>query len=167
MRWSTLKTLVVVGLSASLLAGCGFQLRGGAKLEGVDAVRVEAANTTTRDILGVFLTDGGVQVVKDPKAPADAVLTVANERYDRRVLTIDPNTGKAREYELAYSAQFGLVDSEGKPMVRRQTLQLKRDFVFDADAVIGKSREEGVLREEMRRDGIQQIIRRLRALLKQ
>jgi len=46
-----------------------------------------------------------------------------------------------------------------------QSVSLLRDYVFDPDAVIGKSREEGVLREEMRRDAAQQILRRIRAAI--
>jgi LPS-assembly lipoprotein len=165
MRLGTLRGWLIVGIAASVLSGCGFQLRGGADLPNVDSIRVNAANASMRDELAVFLQDGGARVVRDADSLVDAVLTVSGEAFDRRVLSVDPSTGKAREYELAYTVNFAMVDGKGKPMVDQQSIRLIRDFVFDEDAVIGKSREENVLRDEMRRDAMQQIIRRLRASL--
>ena len=50
-------------------------------------------------------------------------------------------------------------------LVNRQTVSLVRDYVFDTDQVIGKSREQNVLRKEMRRDAAQRILTRLSAAL--
>ncbi len=153
--------IVVLGVTLAL-AGCGFALRGTVELPGLETVRVTGAGATMREELAVFLREGGVQVAE---GTADAELALTDEQMERRVLSIDPNTGKPREYELAYSVDFQLIDAKGAPLVRRQSVNLVRDFVFDVDAVIGKSREEGVLRKEMRRDAVQQIIRRLRSSL--
>ena len=147
------------------LAGCGFQLRGSVELPGLDTVRITGAGATMREELAVFLRDGGVRVLEANGGDADAELSLTDEQLNRRVLSIDPRTGKAREFELAYAVDFQLVDAKGKSLVERQTVRLVRDFVFDVDAVIGKSREESVLRTEMRRDAVQQIIRRLRSSL--
>ena len=46
-----------------------------------------------------------------------------------------------------------------------QMVSLLRDYVADADAVLGKSREEGVLHAEMRRDAAAQIMRRVATAL--
>ena len=37
-----------------------------------------------------------------PTTPARPVLRLSDERFSRRLLSIDPNTGKEREFELAY-----------------------------------------------------------------
>lgn len=147
------------------MAGCGFQLRGSVELPGLDTVRVSGASAPMREELAVFLREGGVQVVEAASGDVDAQLSLTDEQMKRRVLSIDPNTGKAREYELAYSVDFQLIDAKGTALVPRQTVRLVRDFVFDVNAVIGKSREEAVLRTEMRRDAVQNIIRRLRSSL--
>jgi LPS-assembly lipoprotein len=156
--------LLVLSVSMAI-AGCGFQLRGSVDLPGLDTVRVTGAGASMREELAVFLREGGVKVTEEVTSDADAELALTDEQMKRRVLSVDPSTGKAREYELAYSVDFQMVNAEGTALVRRQTVRLVRDFVFDVDAVIGKSREEGVLRAEMRRDAVQQIIRRLRSSL--
>lgn len=156
---------LLVLFAAMAMAGCGFQLRGSVDLPGLETVRVTGAGATMREELAVFLREGGVKVTDEATRDADAELSLTDEQMKRRVLSIDPRTGKPREYELAYSVNFQLVDAKGTALVRRQTVRLVRDFVFDVDAVIGKSREEGVLRTEMRRDAVQQIIRRLRSSL--
>ena len=159
-----IRLLVLVCIFGSLV-GCGFALRGAVEVPGLETVRVTGASDTMREELSVFLLEGGVRVVEALAEEADAELSLTDEQMKRRVLSIDPGTGKPREYELAYSVNFQLVDAKGTALVRRQTVRLVRDFVFDVDAVIGKSREEGVLRTEMRRDAVQQIIRRLRSSL--
>ena len=70
------------------------------------------------------------------EAPVDAVLSAYDENYQRRVLSVDSNTGKAREYELAYTVKFNLVDGDGEALVSEQLVRLVRDFVFDEDAVL-------------------------------
>ena len=145
------------------MAGCGFQLRGSVELSGFETVRVTGASATMREELAVFLREGGTKVIE--AATGDAQLSLFDEQMKRRVLSIDPSTGKAREYELAYSVDFQLLDAKGLALVPRQTVRLIRDFVFDVNAVIGKSREQAVLRTEMRRDAVQSIIRRLRSSL--
>jgi len=151
-------------LVAAHLTGCGFELRGRASLpDDIRSVHVNAPDAL-RDELQIFLEGGGAELVEDGTS-ADVTINVNNEMYDRRVLTVDPNTGKEREFELAYSVSFNVKRANGTEVVGTQSVSLLRDYVFDPDAVIGKSREEGVLREEMRRDAAQQILRRIRAAI--
>ena len=53
---------------------------------------------------------------------------------------------------------------EGEVLIRRQSIELQRDYLFDVDQVIGKSQEEGLLQAEMRRDAIQQILRQIESV---
>jgi LPS-assembly lipoprotein len=165
-----MKTLCrLFGFAASLLlaahlTGCGFELRGRASLpDDIRSVHVNAP-AELRDELQIFLEGGGAELAESGTS-ADVTINVSSETYDRRVLTVDPNTGKEREFELAYSVVFDVKRANGIPVLASQSVSLIRDYVFDPDAVIGKSREEGVLREEMRRDAAQQILRRIRAAI--
>ena len=151
-------------LAASQLGGCGFQLRGEVALPAdIRTVHVNAP-VELRDEIQIYLEGSGVAVA-DSRAGADASIDVTSEIFDRRVLSVDPNTGKEREFELAYTVAFNVVRGDGAPVLSGQSINLLRDYVFDADAVIGKSREEGVLIVEMRRDAAQQLLRRLRSSL--
>ena len=93
------------------------------------------------------------------------MLQLSDERFSRRVLSVDSNTGKEREFELAYQVAFQVTGAGGEELVPKQTVSLVRDYVFDADAVLGKSREQSVLQAEMRRDAAARIGRSIAASL--
>ncbi len=145
------------------LAGCGFHLRGEVKLPAnISTVRIEAPNRLLQDELSIYLKAGGAHVTTRAE-PADATLALSGEDFQRRVLSVDPNTGKAREYELAYTVSVSMTRADGSVLLAPQQVRLVRDYVYDQDAVLGKSREEDVLRDEMRRDAVQQVLRRMAA----
>ncbi len=159
-----LNRLAIALLCLSTLSACGFSLRGHAPLpKGIDTVHLQAGSAALRSHLRLALQANGALVAVEKKA-ADATLIIATESFDRRVLAVDPGTGKSREFELVYNLSFSFNAREGHKLLAPQQLRLRRDFVFDDDAVIGKSREEAVLVEEMRRDAAGQIMRRLSAL---
>jgi LPS-assembly lipoprotein len=156
--------LALVLLAATQLGGCGFQLRGNTALpQDIRTVHVNAP-AELRDEIRIYLEGGGVAFA-DSRAGADASINVTREAFDRRVLSVDPTTGKEREFELVYTVDFNVMRESGAPVLSGESISLLRDFVFDPDSVIGKSREEGVLQQEMRRDAAQQLLRRLQASL--
>lgn len=153
-------------LLASALTGCGFELRGQMTLPSdIRQIHVQGPAVLKNEV-EVALTGSGVAVASEPAA-ADAVLAIESDRFNRRVLSVDPDTGKEREFELVYVVNFRATRGNGESLLESQRVNLLRDYVFDADAVIGKSREEDVLRQEMRRDAAQQILRRLESALNQ
>ena len=159
-RYATQMRLTVILLSL-LLTACGFQLRGSAVLpEGMDRLFLVAPNAV-RDQMSIFLQGSETQLVSD-RSTADVILTVSDANYTRRVLTVDPDTGKEREFELAYSLNMSARRSDGTSLVDSQRVTLLRDYVFDRTTLIGSGREESSLREEMLRDAVQQVLYRLR-----
>ena len=157
---------LVLALMVVTASGCGYQLRGAVSLPSdLDGIHVAGP----RDIgaaLTLVLDSGGVQVQSD-RDSAKAVLRLSGELFDRRVLSVDSNTGKEREFELAYQVAFELTGADGEELLPRQMVSLVRDYVFDANEVLGKSREQAVLHAEMRRDAATQIVRRIAASLGQ
>ena len=157
---------LVLALMVVTASGCGYQLRGAVSLPSdLDGIHVAGP----RDIgaaLTLVLDGGGVQVQSD-RDSAKAVLRLSGELFDRRVLSVDSNTGKEREFELAYQVAFELTGADGEELLPRQMVSLVRDYVFDANEVLGKSREQAVLHAEMRRDAATQIVRRIAASLGQ
>ena len=156
--------ILVLALAIVAAGGCGYQLRGAVSLPpGLDAIRI-AAPTDLRNALVQLLDSGGVRV-QPAGGSAGVLLRIGDERFDRRVLSVDPVTGKESEFELVYQVVFGVTGAEGEELVPKQTVSLIRDYVFDADAVLGKSREQSVLHAEMRRDAAAQIVRRIESSL--
>ena len=161
-----IRSLLIALLFASLgLNGCGFHLRGSPPFpDDARSVYLRTSNDLLFDELAVYLRDSGATVTST-KDGADAVLDLSKENFTKRTLSVDPDTGKEREFELSYSVSFELRKSDGTVLVKNQTVNLVRDYVFDADQVIGKSREQNVLKKEMRRDAAQRILTRLSAAL--
>lgn len=147
-------------LVAGLLAGCGFQLRGADVLPPGQGLYVEAPGDLRAEV-EVFL-DGSDTRLVGRREEAAVVLSMSNPRYDRRVLSVDPSTGKEREFELSYTLDVSASTREGTALLAPQPMTLLRDYVFDRDALIGASREEGVLRTEMMRDAVQRVLFQLR-----
>ena len=120
------------------------------------------SNQILRNDVEVFLEGSSTELVTD-SAQALVLLTMTSPHYDRRILSIDPETGLEREFELSFSLDIVATDPEGLVLLEPQTLAVQRDYVFDAAALIGSTQEEAVLRVEMRRDLIRQVLYRLRA----
>lgn len=160
---SVFRTVVLL-LMVVTAGGCGYQLRGAVSLPPeLDGIHVAGP----RDVgaaLTLVLDSGGIQV-QSSRDSASAVLRVRDELFDRRVLSVDASTGKEREFELAYRVEFELIGADGEALLPMQTVSLVRDYVFDANAVLGKSREQDVLHAEMRRDAATRIVRRIAASL--
>ena len=162
MRRTTL-CIALLALAASLASGCGYQLRGASSLpESFTRVYVQTRSSALRNAIDELLSSGGGAQVPNEKGAAVKLL-VDYEDLSERLLSVDPNTGKAREFEVSYSARFLVKDADGAVVVPHQEVKIVRDYVFDGDAVIGKSRERGVLQTEMRRDAARQIFHRIRA----
>ena len=155
---------LVLALAIAVTGGCGYQLRGAVSLPpALDGIHVTGP-AGIRGALMQMLESGGAGV-RSGSEPANAVLRLSRERFTRRVLSVDPDTGKEREIELAYSVAFRVAGGDGEELISEQTVSLLRDYVVDTGAVLGKSREENVLREEMRRDAAGQIARRIETSL--
>jgi LPS-assembly lipoprotein len=89
---------------------------------------------------------------------------LGNERFDRRVLSVDPRTGKVREFELGYAVDLNVTHRDGRSLIGPDTVTLLRDYVFDETAAISEFEEENLLREEMRKDAAEAILRRLQSV---
>ena len=164
---SKARTLALaITIAIAIAGGCGYQLRGTTSLPPeLGAVHV----TGPRDISAtvVRMLDGAGVRVEPAGDPAGTVLHLGDERLDRRVLSVNPDTGKESEFELAYHVTFRVTGAEGEELVPKQTVSLLRDYVFDGRAVLGKSREQEVLHAEMRRDAAARIVGRIGATLGQ
>ncbi|RMG38844.1 MAG: hypothetical protein D6720_00510 [Gammaproteobacteria bacterium] len=160
----TLRPLSLLLLLA-LLAGCGFHPRG--QTTRLDRLPQPLALTGIQPYsdLGLALREelraAGVALTDDAQQAA-AVLQISDARSDSRVLSLD-SRNRAAEYELAESLRFSLRRPGQGAMVEPQLVRVIRTLYKPADQVLGRSREEEALRESMRRELAQKIIRRLAA----
>ncbi|MCG2634220.1 MAG: LPS assembly lipoprotein LptE [Gammaproteobacteria bacterium] len=149
-----------------LLAGCGFKLRGSYALgDAFSESYLQSNGRVSAQLLESLkqgLTSSGSRVVAQ-RSEAGAIIILQAEKVDRRVLTVS-SSAKVREYELYYGIDFEVQDAVGETLVRRQRVELRRDYLFDQNEVLAKDNEEAQVREEMVREAGQQILRRIQAV---
>jgi LPS-assembly lipoprotein len=161
------RTLLLSILSASLIA-CGFHLRGPLELppalKETRIAGVAAFAPLTLELKKV-LTNAGAKVVSPSSKTFLSTITISNESYERRVLSVD-SQGRAAEYGLVYSFYFEVSDDKGKVLVPSQKIELVRDYRFDPNNVLAKDAEEAKIHSDMISFAVRQLIRRVDATLK-
>lgn len=154
MRYLLLLFTLLLSLTA-----CGFHLRGSVQLppELTEMALRDASPAT--DILPELrraLKNENVHL--NEAAPLTLQLTA--EQYGKRVLSVD-SSGRAQEYGLSYTVYFSMQSDDGTMWLTKQAVTESRDLRFDANAVLGTASEETLLKTEMRRSAVLQILRRL------
>lgn len=164
MSRAVLRALIVALLTASLISACGFRARGSVSLpEDFREVYVDAP-IEIADEIAIFLGSGGATVTS-VRSDADAVIKVLAETYDQRVMAVDATTGKEREFELLYAFDFSIRMKDGIMLIPPEHVVVRRIYLFDPTDVIGGRRNIEVLRQDMRREAAQRIIRLTEAAL--
>ncbi len=147
-----------------VLSACGFHLRGEAQLPaGMQTLAIEGADALSplgRD-LRKALVRAGAQVV-ETSSQKTTVLRIASNQFRTDVLSVGGNA-RANEYTIRYHVEFDVIGATGTPPLARQTIELTRDFTFDASQALGIAAEQDLLTGELQRDMIQAILRRLEA----
>ena len=155
-------SLAAVVVFAVMIAGCGFHLREEARLPAaMQRVAVQGAdlpNPLGRD-LRKALTRLGAQVVEGSAEPT-AILRIGRNAMRTDVLSVGGNA-RANEYTMRYHVEFDVVGAAGAPLLPVQTLELTRDFTFDASQALGIAAEQDLLSDELQREMVQAILRRL------
>jgi LPS-assembly lipoprotein len=114
--------------------------------------------------LAKALPRSGVEVV-DAVAPGVAVMNITANAISTDVLSVGGNA-RATEYSLRYHVELDVEDAAGTALLPKQTIELSRDFTFDASQALGVAAEIDLLTQELQRDMTQTILRRLEALAK-
>ncbi len=150
----------------SILSGCGFHLRGAVALPPDKRVVALAGigmdRPFARELQRLLdLVEG--RLTRDPKE-AGSVLVVHQIQQDRRIVSLDEH-GKAIEFELVYRVRFEARKPDGRVLLPMQTITIRRIYLNPQFQIIGKSEEESVIREEMRREAARTLLRRLQRAL--
>lgn len=141
-----------------LLAGCGFQLRGSA------TVPPEMARTyiETSDRHSLFyrrLRDSfraaGVELTESA-VNATATFSIVSDDTGQRVLSVSARNVPT-EYEVYYTVVYGL-QTERKRLLPVRSQTLTRDYTWDETLVLGKEKEEQLLREAIVDDLVRVVL---------
>jgi len=107
------------------------------------------------------LRAAGVQLVETPES-ATAILTISIDETDQRVLSISARNVPT-EFEVYYTVEYGLI-SEAESLLAPQYLTLTRDYTYDETLVLGKAREEALMRDAIVQDLVRIELKKLSSL---
>ena len=152
---------IALAAALTLLAACGFQLRGAADLP-FDTLYLPGATSGIALELKRHIQSGSAtRVVDDPQA-AQARLEFSEETRSKEILALS-SAGRVREYRLVYRVGFRVGDGKGNDFVPPSTVTLTRDVTYDDAVALAKETEEQQLFRDMQGDMVQQIMRRVSA----
>lgn len=107
------------------------------------------------------LRNAGVEVVDSP-ADSTATFTIQSDETGQRVLSVSARN-VPREFEVYYSVYYGVV-TEDKVILEPRSQTMTSDYIWDETHVLGKEKEEQVLRDALVDDLIRVILIQLSAI---
>ncbi len=147
-------------LTALLLAGCGFHLRGPVSMP-FETLYLNTSNPGTLFILDLRRNlEANKVVLVDEAEQADAILEVVFESSDKQVLSLGAD-GRVNEFRLNYRVSLRAYDLKRRDWLPAEEFVQRRDYSFDDTQILAKEAEEALLQTSMRTDMVQQIMRRL------
>ena len=157
---------LLLAAPALLLAGCGFRLRGVPQFAfgSLYIAAPEGSQLALQLRRTLEATGGGLRVLSDPAAlpQAEAVFELLAEQQERLVVGLNAS-GQARELELRLRIRFRLRNQAGSELIAPTEIVQQRELSYNETLALAKEAEEALLYRDMRRDLVQQLVRRLAA----
>jgi len=158
--------LLILSCISVILSSCGFSLRGSDVLSSkfqVIQLDMEQPNSEFSRLLRRSLEVADVTIEARPLTDSDApVLLVSNERIVSRPITVNPRA-RAAQYEMRLSINIALGSAE-RYLISPQTLIVERIYFEDIANIAGTQEEVEIITAEMRRELVNQLMRRLEAV---
>lgn len=164
LSWLARIARLVPAVAMLGLVACGFQLEGAGTLP-AEMATTYLESTAPSSVFYEHLRDAlrlrGLEVVTRPDE-AGATLRINDDSTGQRVLSVSARN-IPREYEIFYSVTFSLRTPAGE-LIEPQSLVVTRSYTYNETQVLGKEREEAVLRRSLAEDLARQVVRRIEAL---
>lgn len=156
--------LVPLLILTLLLGACGFHLRG--QGQGGFTFPFQTLFIQSADANAPFILDlkravqlYGVKLV-DSSEKAQLTLYIVSETMSKQILSLS-QAGRVREYQLNYRVALHADDSKQQEWLPADEIVLQRYLSYDNAQVLAKDNEETLLYQDMRKDAVQQTLRRL------
>ncbi len=157
-----LRQIAVMFMLGAFLTACGFQLKGSQGLGGSSLAGVSVAVISSNpngELTGALiqsLRQSGAVLVQ--RGEAEIFLRIGDEQFARRNLALTAQA-RAAEVELTVATRFSVRRGD-RVLVADTDASVIRNMLDDPGNVVGKTEEMRLLREEMRQDVADQIVRR-------
>ena len=154
---------LLVLVTTTLLASCGFQLRGNVDFS-FDSIYIDfPGNSQTARLLKRLIKAMDSTQIVSKAQEAEVILAALSETKNKEVLSLNTD-GRVREYSLIYTLEFMARTPEGKVLIPPTRISLRRTMTYNDSEALSKENEEIMLFKDMQSDMAQQILRRLAAI---
>ena len=154
----------ILVLALLLVSSCGFTLRGAANLpEQLQTLYLEgldADSDAVREMRRV-LQNNRINLLTTPETGTWR-LGLGLEENTERAISVNSNA-RAGEYELTMSLPFQLRQG-ARVVLGPEILSTSKVYLADPENAVAKNEEAQQIRDEMRRELVLQIVRRLQAV---
>ena len=163
LKFKLLTATILAG--ALLLQGCGWHLRGSQALPPeLQSLHLQTASDNSKFARSLKRSLKAMDVsLADAATGAPYTLSVSDISKSRRTISTT-GSAKVAEYALTSTLTYSVNNQEGEQLVPPTQLSTKKTYLYDRNNALGAFEEENLLREEMQRDLVQQLIRRYRAI---
>lgn len=158
------KNAIVVATLLVFLAGCGFQMRGSRAVPAeMSRTYIEAADRHSIFYrqLRADLLSADVELVESP-LDASATFSIISDITGQRVLSVSARN-VPREFEVFYTVMYSL-KTEKETLIDSRSQTLTRDYTWDETEVLGKEKEEQLMREAIVDDLVRTVLIQISAL---
>jgi LPS-assembly lipoprotein len=107
------------------------------------------------------LQAAGVDVTDSPD-DATATLTILSDDTGQRVLSVSARNVPT-EFEVFYTIRYSITNGEGS-LLKPQELTLTRDYTWDETLVLGKAKEEQLMRDAIVDDLVRIVMKQISAI---
>lgn len=150
--WSMWLYRLTALLLLANLSACGFHMQGMLTVPpDMRRTYIQAADTHSlfyRELRRELLAEG-IELTED-EAAADAVFSILADDTGQRVLSVSARNVPT-EYEVYYTIEYGIT-SGADVLLPVQVITLTRDYTYDSTLVLGKAKEEQLLRGAIVKD---------------
>ena len=158
----SLRTALVLA-AVALVSACGFHLRHTAALPpGMKKIHLTVAGGGGLERqLSRALSNSDVEIVDHASADA-ADLTITSNTFRTDSLTVS-GTARVTEYAVRYHVDFNAKAADGTVIIPNQSVDMSREFSYDATNTIGTASQTEELQRSLIGDMVQSILFRLQA----
>lgn len=107
------------------------------------------------------LQAAGVEVLDSPEG-ATATLSILYDSTDQRVLSVSARNVPT-EFEVFYTVRYAIASGE-QSLLEAQDLTLTRDYTYDSTLVLGKAKEEQLMRDAIVDDLVRIVLKQISAI---
>lgn len=148
-------------IAALTLSACGFHPRGetplAASLATVVVDDVDPYSVLARDLKAALARSGATLV--------DSSTSAAHVKLVKDAVVVEPlsigSNARVQEYLVRYQVTLTVLGGDGKVLLDKVDLELSREFSFDATQALGAASEQELITNELRREMLQQVLRRI------